>query len=91
MSFDQVIDGLTQFGVAGLMGLLWVLERSHSRMRERQLSDAHYKLMNQHRELIVLTRLVRRNTQAMERFEQTNRHLISLLDKMYHEITHRST
>jgi hypothetical protein len=85
-----VIESLTQFGVAGLMGLLWVWERSLSRRRERQLNEAHARLMHQQRELAVLIRLVRRNTQAMERFEQTNRQLITLLDRMHDEITHRA-
>ena len=53
-----MVETLAQFGVAGLMGLLWVWERMHSRRREQQLSDAHQRLMMSDRQLEVLIRLV---------------------------------
>ena len=48
---DPMIQQLTQFGVAGLMGVLWVWERLHSRKRERQLSEAHGELMSDREQL----------------------------------------
>jgi len=82
----EFLQPLTQFGVAGLMGLLWVWERLMSRRREAQLNEAHIRLMNQHRELSVLVKLVRQNTRAMVRFDQTQQQLKELLEKMNHEI-----
>lgn len=81
-----LLQPLTQFGVAGLMGLLWVWERSMSRKRESQLDEAHHRLMNQQDELRILVKLVRQNTRAMSRFDQTQLQLKAILEKMHHEI-----
>lgn len=85
MSID-VIQPLTQFGVAGLMGMLWVWERLMSRKRETQLNESHVRLRAQHHELGVLVKLVRQNTRAIARFERTQLQLKELLEKMHHDI-----
>lgn len=79
------LEALTQFGAAGLMGALWVWERLLSRKREAQLNATHELLMHERQELRVLVRLVRRNTQAIERFDQTQRQLKELLERMSDE------
>lgn len=73
---------LTQFGVAGLMGALWLWERLYSRKREQQLTEAHQRLITQQLELQTLIELVTRNTAAIERFEQTQQRLADLLERM---------
>lgn len=78
----ESIESLTQFGVAGLMGVLWVWERMSSRKREAELSQAHRRLMKQREELAVLIRMVRQNTKALERFDQTQQQLRELLVAM---------
>ena len=75
-------DSLTNFGVAGLMGALWFWERFYSRKREQQLTEAHQHLTTQQQELHVLTDLVRQNTAAIERFEQTQQRIADLLERM---------
>ncbi len=75
----DLLESLTQFGVAGLMGALWVWERMLSRRREQQLNDMHARLMRERDALGILIRLVRRNTEAMERFERTQEQLVELL------------
>jgi len=82
----EMIEPLTQFGVAGLMGVLWLWERLHSRRRERQLSESHERLMGERRELHELVELVRRNTRAIEHFEATQAQLHDLLERMHDEI-----
>ena len=77
-----VFDSLAQFGVAGLMGALWLWERFYSRKREQQLTEAHRQLTAQQQELRVLTDLVRQNTAAIERFEQTQQRIADLLERM---------
>eukprot|EP00752_Nemacystus_decipiens_P014095 g12531.t1 len=67
----QRIDFTFGFGVAGLMGALWLWERLYSRKRESELTQAHQKLTAQQQELHILIDLVNRNTAAIERFEQT--------------------
>ncbi|MEX0654517.1 MAG: hypothetical protein WD534_04865 [Phycisphaeraceae bacterium] len=83
------ITGLTQFGVAGLMGALWVWERYLSRRREAQLEAAHRRLMSQQQQLRVLIRLVSHNTRAIERFDQTQTQLNHLLEKMHDRLPPR--
>ncbi len=77
----QLMETLTQFGIAGLMGALWVWERAMSRRRDAELSEAHRRLMSQRDQLRTVLRLVGRNTRAIERFDQTQRHLVHLLEK----------
>lgn len=78
----QSFDSLTQFGVAGLMGALWLWERLYSRRRERELTQAHERLIAQHEELRELITLVQRNTAAIERFEQTQARFTEVLDRL---------
>lgn len=87
---NETIQQLTQFGVAGLMGLLWVWERLMSRKREAQLNEAHLCLKQQHHELGMLVKLVRQNTRAITRFDQTQLQLKELLEKMHHDIDHHN-
>ena len=74
-----MIETLVQFGVAGLMGALWVWERMHSRRRETQLSEAHAQLMTRHEELSTLVELVRQNTRALVSFEKLQREVLESL------------
>lgn len=76
------IENITQFGVAGLMGALWLWERLYSRKREQELTQAHARLIAQQEELKVLIGLVQRNTAAIERFEQIQSRFADLLERM---------
>lgn len=78
-------ENLTQFGVAGLMGALWVWERAHSRTRERQITESHDAIMDRDRQHESLLQLVRDNTRALSRFEQTQNRMCQLLENMTHE------
>lgn len=88
MSLES-IESLTQFGVAGLMGLLWTWERWFSRRRERELSEAHQRLVGQREALDTLIGLVQRNTEAIERFENTQQRLNTLLERMQSQADRR--
>ena len=81
----ETLDSLTQFGVAGLMGVLWTWERWFSRRRERELSEAHRRLMSQREALDTLIGLVQRNTQAIERFDNTQQRLNELLEQIHND------
>lgn len=82
----EMMQQLAQFGVAGLMGVLWVWERLHSRKREEQLSEAHERILSERQELHEMVELVRRNIGAIERFEQTQTQLQQLLERMHDEM-----
>lgn len=78
----ESIQNATQFGVAGLMGALWLWERLYSRKREQELTQAHQRLTAQGQELQMLIDLVHRNTAAIERFDQTQQRVADLLEKL---------
>ncbi|MEM7680942.1 MAG: hypothetical protein AAF288_03205 [Planctomycetota bacterium] len=79
---DHMIESFSQFGVAGLMGVLWVFERWISRKREAQLDHTHRIIAAERQELAVLVDLVSRNTAAIERFEQTEASLRDLVRQL---------
>jgi len=78
----ESIEPFTQFGVAGLMGALWLWERVYSRKREQQLTQTHERLVTQQTELHELIRLVQSNTAAIERFDKTQSRIADLLERM---------
>lgn len=78
----ELIEPLAQLGVAGLMAALWIRERLLSRQRENELTEAHQRLIADREKVCVLVRLVRRNTQMIERFHQTQSRLTTLLERV---------
>lgn len=87
---QDIIQALSQFGAAGLMGALWVWERSMSRKREAQITAAHEQLVGERQQLRELMRLVHRNTRAIERFDQTQAQLRDLLERIYGDQNQRA-
>jgi hypothetical protein len=77
---DDIATILSQFGPAGLMGLLWILERRHAATRERQLGEAHRHLAADQQELAALLHLVRDNTRAIVTLEQTQQRLLRVAE-----------
>ncbi len=81
-----MIETLVQFGVAGLMGVLWVWERMYSRRRERQLTEAHDCLVRRDQQTAILVRLVRRNTRAMVQLQISQQRMSDVLEGIRHEM-----
>lgn len=82
MADTALIESATQFGVAGLMGALWVWERLYSRRREHELSQAHRLLIRREQELKVLVEIAQHNTAAIERFEKTQARLAESIEQL---------
>ncbi len=80
-SIEAMTAILTQFGAAGLIGLLWVLERRTAMQRDRQLQEAHDKLMAQRQATESLLQIVKDNTAAMKSLEYAQRRLIDHLNR----------
>ncbi len=78
MESDLLLQ-LSQFGAAGLIGLLWVLERRHAAVRDRQLDEAHRAVMQHQREADTLIDVVRENTRAITSLRAGQERLIDLL------------
>ena len=85
----EMLQPLTQFGIAGLMGMLWVWERRLSRQRETQLDESHTELMRQREQHGLLVELLQHNTQTIERFDQTISQMRLVLEQLNHELQTR--
>ncbi len=79
---DQALSVMTQFGAAGLIGVLWVLERRHAAQRDRQLDQAHERILSRERELDALLAVITDATRAIIALEQTQRRLVELLNRL---------
>ncbi len=78
----DLLQLMTEFGAAGLIGLLWVLERSAARRRDRELTEAHQRVIHDREGLDVLVHLVRQNTQAIAQFAASMRELSRTLERL---------
>lgn len=82
MSEVEIIGTLTQFGAAGLVAWMWLSERRAAAERERQLLDAHQRVMEHRVPLDALMEAVRDNTRAMTAVEAGQRSLVSAINRM---------
>lgn len=76
---EEGLGLLTQFGAAGLIGLMWVLERRQAAAREKQLDEAHRRIVRREEEAGALLSVVKENTRAIVSLEQGQRQLAELL------------
>lgn len=76
---ESIFLTLTQFGAAGLIGALWLFERRHAAQRERQLDEAHRRLMADERELAALLEVIKENTRAINALELSQRRMVRLI------------
>ncbi len=64
---QPVLDNLASYGAAGLMGAMWLWERRTSSAREKQIEEAHQRIMSDGIKLEALIDLVERNTETLSR------------------------
>lgn len=83
------IQELTNFGAAGLMGAMWLIERKLSRTREEQLGEAHSRICRDEEKLNCLTDVINRNTAAIVRLVQNQNHQSELLRNLLEEFHHK--
>jgi len=79
---SEVIPIVTQFGAAGLIGVLWIVERRHALVRDRQLDEAHRSITRLHTEAESLLTVVKENTRAITALEGSQRQLARLLESL---------
>jgi hypothetical protein len=60
-------SALTNLGAAGIMGAMWLWERYTSRIREKQIDEAHARILADRLQLDQLMEIVQKNTEAMTR------------------------
>ena len=75
----EVISALTQFGVAGMVCAMWLIERRASGKRELQITEAHTRLIGQRDERAALIEVIRDNTRALSLLEAGQRGLLDAL------------
>ncbi|MFG0329914.1 MAG: hypothetical protein ACF8PN_08455 [Phycisphaerales bacterium] len=82
----ELLNHFMQFGVAGFVGALWWLERRHSAQRERELSEAHERLMRQRVELHELIAVLRENTVSLTSVEESQDRLVDACERIAMEL-----
>jgi len=80
MELSQELATLvSQFGVAGLIGWMWLSERRQSSKRDAQLTEAHESMREQRVALGQLMRVVEDNTRALSALEASQRAMVEAL------------
>lgn len=74
----DVVSSMVQFGTAGLIGWMWLTERKGSGERERQLTEAHERIVEQRVGVEALLGAVRENTRVLGQLEAGQRALLDL-------------
>ncbi len=77
----EVLSSLTQFGTAGLVAWMWLVERRAAAERERQLSEAHRRIVDDRVQLGALMDVVKENTRAVGAMEAGQRAILALADR----------
>jgi hypothetical protein len=75
----QLATMAAQFGVAGLIGWMWLTERRAAADRDRQLSEAQTLLAQSQKGVDVLLRALDENTRAIGALEASQRALMDLV------------
>ena len=86
MFCTSLITDLASFGIAGLMGTMWLWERRYSRLREEQLNEAHERILRDELRLSKLVEVVEHNTAATVRFTETQHSIRQALADLREEI-----
>jgi hypothetical protein len=78
----EIASALAQFGVAGLIGWMWLSERRSAMGRERQVRELHERLMAKRASLKVLVSVIESNTRALTALESSQRGLSALIERL---------
>jgi len=78
----EIMATAAQFGVAGMVCWMWLVERRASSERERQLTESHAALMEASRGQGAVIEVVRDNTRAMASLEAGQRGLVAAIERM---------
>lgn len=79
---EDLIPVLTQFGAAGLIGVLWIIERRHAMARDRQLDEAHNAITTMRSDSESLMTVVKENTRAITALDASQRELVRWLERL---------
>jgi len=77
----ELMSAAAQFGVAGLIGWMWLSERRSSAERERQIDQSHRRITEHEHDRAALIGLVREATRAMVALETGQRALVAVIER----------
>lgn len=77
----EIASAIAQFGAAGLIGWMWLMERRSAAERERQVSEAHRRVLEESRQVDVLVGVVEQNTRALAGLERGQAELVRALQR----------
>lgn len=78
----ELLTTVTQFGVAGLIGWMWLAERKAAGERERQLTESHRRIVGQGEDRAALVEALRDCTRAMVALECAQRALVAAVERV---------
>ena len=78
----DVLAALAQFGSAGLIGWMWLMERSGAGERERQVMELHQRILRDREVLDLAVQALRDNTRAMTELEAGQQRLARALERL---------
>ena len=81
MGGPELVGTMVQFGTAGLIGWMWLSERRSAQATERQLHEAHQRLMQERVALEAILDAVRENTRVLAQVEAAQRSLLGVLGR----------
>lgn len=81
MGEAELAAAVMQFGTAGLIGWLWLTERRTAATRERQLHEAHDRLMSQESHVRTILSALEANTRALVMLEAGQRDLARVIER----------
>jgi hypothetical protein len=70
MDGGNVMSDLASLGSAGLMGAMWLWERAGARAREKEIDEAHQRILSDRVALGQVIEVVRQNTEALTRLSE---------------------
>lgn len=76
---SELAAAAAQFGVAGLIGWMWLTERRTALARERQIAEAHDRLMQDRVALDAVMGVVSSNTRALTAVESGLREIAAIM------------
>ncbi|HEX8325226.1 MAG TPA: hypothetical protein VF595_15090 [Tepidisphaeraceae bacterium] len=75
------VDSISSLGAAGLIGAMWLWERRQSSQREKQLDEAHARILADKVQMDALIDLVQHSTETLSKLALQQDALLRRLDK----------
>lgn len=84
--YSDFFTELASLGAAGIMGAMWLIERKLSQKRDAQLSKAHSELIAKTERIHCLTDVIKENTVAVTKLNNTQSFQTELLKQLLQEL-----